>query len=210
MFKKFFKRYLARASNEQGFVQAIPYILQAVSMLGGLMGGKKKYLDPNIMKQKYGARAVAADTQELANQILNSPYGQQLMKSAATSGQGLQSEMAARAAQSGLDPSTGGESGASTFASGAASQAQSGLESGVKSDIWKSAMPIAAQQNQAAMAQEYANQETKNAQPSMWQNIGSAAGNAAALFPGKKAGDETITGASTLADQLGFPGVKPR
>ena len=151
----------------------------------------------------------------MQQQMLNSPYGQQLMASAAAEGQGLQSEMAARAAQSGLDPSSGGESGASTFASGAASQAQAGLERGVKSDLWKAAMPIAAQTVQQARDMEIGNNAERNAD-NPWGKIASAASTAGSFAaPGgggtrvkKVAGNESA--APTLADQLGFPGVTPK
>ena len=180
------RHYIKRASNEDGFIQAIPYVLQGLSAMGGIFGHKKKYIDPEMLRQKYGPAAVASDAQQLSNHILNSPYGQQLMASAATQGQGLESNMAQNAARSGLDASSGGESGASTFATGAASQAQAGLERGVKADVWKSALPIAAQQNQGYADLEMQNNEEQNNTPNAWQRIGAAAGQAASMFPGQK------------------------
>lgn len=179
--------------GEGGFVQAVPYILQGMSALGGIYGKKKKYIDPEMLRQKYGPRAVASDTQELSNYILNSPYGQQLMASAAEQGQGIQNEMASRAAASGLSPDTGASSGASDFAVSAGSQAQTGLERGVKSSIYQSAMPIAAQQNADYAKLLMANNDERNAEPSIWQKLGAAAGTASSMFPGKK-----TTGAKAL------------
>ena len=165
------------APGEGGFIQAAltaaPYILNA---LGGLFGKKKKYIDPEELRQKYGPRAIARDTQELSQFILNSPYGQQLMAQAAESGQGLQTELASRAAMSGLDPSSGGQSGAGDFATSAGAQAQSGLERQTKAGIWQAAMPIAAQQNAAYAGLALQNNEAQNQETSPFQRIAAAAG----------------------------------
>jgi hypothetical protein len=184
--KRAYNYWMHRASDERGFIQAVPYMLQGMSALGGIFGKKKKYLDPEMMRQRYGPAAIGRDAQELSNQILNSPYGQQLMASAATQGQDLQSAMAGNAAKSGLDPSTGGESGASTFATGAAQNAQSGLERGARADAWKMALPVVAGMNQNLQGLEESNNAEQNATPNMWQRIGSAAGQASSLFPGQK------------------------
>ena len=183
LIKKLYWAWVAHTSDERGFIAAIPAILSGVSAVAGIFGKKQKYLDPETLRQQYGPRAVARDSQELSNYILNSPYGQQLMASAAEQGQGLQTEMNARAAESGLSPDTGASSGASDFAVSAATQAQTGLERQVKSDITQSALPIAAQQNAGYQQTALANQAAKNAEPSVWQKIGQAAGTAASLFP---------------------------
>src|SRR6267142_351409 len=125
--RRFMDWYGAHTGGEAGFIAAAltaaPYVLNA---LGGVFGGKKKYIAPEMLRQKYGPAAVAKDAQALSNYILNSPYGQQLMAQAAEAGQGLQGEQNSRAAASGLSPDTGGESGASTFATAAGTQAQTG------------------------------------------------------------------------------------
>lgn len=186
LIKQMFARYINRAQDEGGWLQAVPYALQGISALGGIFGNKKKFIDPDMMRQKYGPAAVGRDAQIMANQILNSPYGQQLLASAATSGQEMQTDMATRAAASGMDPSTGGESGASTFAAAAAPQAQAGLERGVRADVWKAAMPLAASQNQGMMEMDLASQNDRNSRPNAWQQVGSAAATAASMFPAKK------------------------
>ncbi len=157
-------------------LQAAPYVLNAA---GGIFGKKKKYLDPEMMRQKYGPAAIGKDTQAIANFILNSPYGQQLLASAATQGQELQTNLAQQAAASGMSPDTGGSSGASTFAAAAAPQAQAGLERDVKAGVWQAAMPIAAAQNQQWMALEQANTAAQNQEPSAFQKIAAAAGQVA-------------------------------
>lgn len=191
------------APGEGGFVQtalmAAPYILNA---LGGVFGSRKKYVDPEELRQKYGPAAIAKDTQSLVNFILNSPYGQELMKQAAEAGQGLQTEMASRAADSGLSPDTGGSSGASTFATSAATQAQTGLERQTKAGLWQAALPIAAQQNQGYAQLALDNQSARNQEPSTFQKIAAAAGQLASAVPGRRAavrkpGEE---------DRMGAPG----
>ena len=157
----------------QAALMAAPYILNAA---GGLFGKKKKYLDPEMMRQKYGPAAVARDTQALSNFILNSPYGQQLLKQAAETGQGLQTELNSRAASSGLSPDTGGESGASTFATAAGTQAQGALEGQTKAGIWQAALPIAAAQNENYANLEQQNLAQQNQEPSAFQKIAAAAG----------------------------------
>jgi len=195
LIKKFFS-WDGLVPTEGGFIQAAltaaPYILNA---LGGIFGKKKKYIDPEELRQKYGPAAVARDTQALSNYILNSPYGQQLMAQAAEQGQGFQTQMAANAAASGLSPSTGGESGASTFATGAASQAQGGLERQTKAGIWQAAMPIAAQQNAGYADLALANQAARNGEPSTFQKIAAASGQLAsgynAMKKPKKPGEQS-------------------
>lgn len=170
------------ARGEGGFVEAAmfaaPYVLNA---LGGIFGRKKKYVDPEALRQKYGPRAIARDTQELSNYILNSPYGQQLLAQAAEAGQGLQTEMASRAAAAGVDPSSGGQSGAGDFATSAASQAQSGLERQTKANVWQQAMPIAAGLNQNLQNLELANTAERNTETTPFQRIAAAAGQFASI-----------------------------
>lgn len=177
---------------------AAPYVLQGISALGGIFGKKKKHMDAETLKRLYGPKAVAEDTQQRVNQILNSPYGQQLLASAAEQGQGIQTEMASRAAQSGLSPDTGGQSGASDFAVSAGTQAQTGLERGVKSDLYRQAMPIAAQFNQALMQQGLADQAEQNATPSTWQRIAAAAGQTAATIPMKPGKTPDVAGSENM------------
>jgi hypothetical protein len=180
LIKKFFA-WDGLASGEGGFIQAAlmasPYILNA---LGGIFGKKNKYIDPEELKAKYGPAAVAGDAQKLSNFILNSPYGQQLLSSAATQGQELQTNLASNAAASGLSPDTGASSGASDFAAAAAPQAQAGLERGVKANVWQAALPIAAQQNAGYQDLALANNAARNAEPDIWQKLSAAAGAAGA------------------------------
>lgn len=169
----------------QAVLTAAPYVLNA---LGGLFGNKKKYFDPQELEQKYGAKATSDEAQKIMSFILNSPYGQELMKGAAESGQALQTQMGANAAASGLSDSTGGSSGASTFAAAAAPQAQAGLERATKASIWQQALPIAAQNVQQRAGLAMQNQRMQAAEPSPFQRIAGAAGQLAQMT--KKPGEE--------------------
>lgn len=187
-----------------GAMKAAPYILQGLSALGGVFGKKKKFMDEQTLRQLYGPAAIGKDTTELANSILNSPYGQQLLAQAAESGQGLQTEMAARAAGAGLDPSSGGQSGSGDFAVSAGTQAQSGLERQTRAGIYQSAMPIAADLVGNRMQVALANQGEQNATPSPWQRIGAAAGQVAASIPAPTPNAVT-TPTAAATSQLGMP-----
>ena len=121
-----------------------PLVLGGLSALGGIFGRKKKkYMNPQMYSQMFGPEAIGKRTQELVNQIANSPYGQQLMQGAAEQGQTFQNEMAARAAAAGLSPDTGGQSAASDFSVGAAAGAVPAMQRQVTSNLWANAMPIA-------------------------------------------------------------------
>ena len=211
LIKKFFS-WGGIAPNEGGFIQAAlsaaPYVLQGISALGGIFGKKKKYMDAEALRQMYGPKSVGRDTTDLANFIINSPYGQQLLSSAAESGQGLQTELGARAAAAGLSPDTGGQSGASDFAASAGTQAQSGLERQTKAGIFQAAMPIAAEMNAARMQAGLGAQTQMNADPTLMQRIGAAAGQTAASIPGKPAAPSAV--APTAAVPVGpVPGQTP-
>jgi hypothetical protein len=180
------------APGEHGFVQtallAAPYILNA---LGGIFGKKKRYVSPEELKQKFGAKAITGDATDLANYILSSPYGQELLASAAEQGQGIERETNARAAASGLGAGTGADSGASIFATGAASQAAPALQRQVRSNVLQGVLPIAAGQQPALMAQYLKNVQEQNAELSPFQKIAGAAGQAVSAIPHiKKPGEE--------------------
>jgi hypothetical protein len=144
---------------------------------------KPKQFDQEYMRTHFGPEAVAARAQELSQRIMASPYGQQLMASAAESGQGLQTDMARRAAESGLSPDTGGQSAASDFATSAASQAQGAFERGAKSNVFQNSLGVAQGMVDAERQNALANQAETNAQPNMWQKIGGVASTTASMFP---------------------------
>ena len=153
-----------------------PLILGGLSALGGIFGRKKrKYMDPAMYNQLFGAKAIGQRTQELVNQIMNSPYGQQLMQSAAEQGQQLQTNLNRSAAESGFGPAGGAQSGASDFGVAAAPAAVGALQRGVTGNLWQNAMPIAQQmvQNEGQLA--LGNLEAQNNEPTLLGRLGPAA-----------------------------------
>jgi hypothetical protein len=151
-------------------------LLGGLSALGGIFGRRKqKYMDPAMYNQMFGAKAIGSRTQELVNQIINSPYGQKLMQGAAEQGQSLQGNIARSAAEAGFGPTGGAQSGASDFAAAGAPNAVGALQRGVTSNLWQSSLPIAQGmvQNEGDLA--LANLEKQNAEPTMWGKIGNAA-----------------------------------
>lgn len=162
--------------------------LTGASLAGGIFGRKRKHIDPEYLRQHFGAKAISDDTHDLANRILNSPYGQKLLANAAESGQNFQTSMAAKAAASGLDPSSGASAGAGDFATSAAAQAQNTFERGVRGDVYAQAMPIAERQNEAlrnAYINDLQGGGYQDDKAGMWQAIGNAAGQArASIGPG--------------------------
>lgn len=155
---------------------AAPYVLNA---LGGIFGKKKKYIDAAEMERRFGAQAITDRAQQLAQSILASPYGQQLLAGAAQTGSRFQNEMSRRAAASGLSPDTGASAGAGMFATSAAASAASNLENRARSDIYSEALPVAQNLVQQELAAEQAKIAGQNAEPSTFQKIAAAAGAAA-------------------------------
>ncbi len=171
---------------QYSFLAAIPYILQGASLLGGLFGHKKKkYLSPEYMRQKYGPQAISRDAQQYYNTILSSAYGRQLMASAATQGQEMQTDLNSRIAATGQGPTGGGDSASSDFAAASGPQIQRGLEGQVQGNVWQQALPLAVDQNQRLAELEMQNTQEQNADPTMLGRIGTAAGQAASMFPGR-------------------------
>lgn len=151
-------------------------MLAALSGIGGIFGRKKqKYLDPAMYNQLFGAKAIGARTQELVNQIINSPYGQQLMQGAAEQGQALETGLNRQAAMSGFGPAGGAQSGASDFAVAAGPAAVGALQRGVTSDLWKNAMPIAQGMVQREGDLAMGNLAAQNAEPTMLARLGKGA-----------------------------------
>lgn len=153
-----------------------PLVLGGLSTLGGIFGRKKqKYMDPAMYNQLFGAKAIGKRTQELVNQIMNSPYGQQLMQSAAEQGQTLQTNLNRAQADAGFGPTGGAQSGASDFGVAAAPAAVGALQRGVTSNLWANAMPIAQGMVQREGDLALSNLADQNAQPTLLGQLGNAA-----------------------------------
>jgi hypothetical protein len=151
-------------------------VLTGLSSLGGIFGKKKKkYMDPTMYNQLFGSKAIGSRTQELVNQIINSPYGQQLMTGAAEQGQTLQTGLERSAAMNGFGPAGGAQSGASDFAVAAGPAAGASLQRGITSDLWRNAMPIAQGMVQREGDLALGNMAEQNAEPTMLGRLGQGA-----------------------------------
>jgi hypothetical protein len=163
---------------------AAPYILNG---LGAIFGKKRKYADPEELRRRFGPDAINADAMKLYNNILSSPYGQNLLRQAATSGQTAEGNLASNAAASGMGNGSGATSGASDFATATAPQIQGSLESTQKAGMWQGALASATGLNQNLAGVAERGQIYNNEQPSPFEKIAGAAGQWAATMPKQKA-----------------------
>lgn len=193
-----------------GYDDAVMFALSALSAGGGIMGKKRKHIDPEMLRQRFGPAAVSKDTIELMNYIINSPQGQKLMADAAESGQQFQNNVNAGAAQSGL-AGPAGSSGTGIFASSAGSQAQSGFERALKGKIYESAMPIAAEgvaRRQQAYVDDLTGGGYQDDKARMAGAIGNAASMAGSFMPQRAAAPTDNTRVvQTAQPQYNFAGV---
>lgn len=161
----------------------ISLILMSAQMGGGMMESldksqkKIKSIDPQWLKQHFGAKAVTDEMMSLFNNILNSSYGQQLMTNAAEQGQQFQTDMARKAAASGFGPTGGATSGASIFSEAAAGGATNALQRDAKAGIMQGALTSAQQmvrdRMQIASQSEMERLALENAKPGKWATLGS-------------------------------------
>lgn len=178
---------------------ALPWIFKGASLLGGLFGKKKKKIDINWLSQHMGPAALAARTQEIANNLLNSAYGQKLLTSAAEQGSRFASDMAGRAAAAGLSPDTGGQSPVADFTTSAAEGAGAGFRRDVESGIYQQAAPIAQEQLNTEYEAYLKNLDLENSQPSLMSRIGNVASQVAAQMKPKPTAGEVMTGQGQVA-----------
>jgi hypothetical protein len=158
---------------------AAPYILSGISALGGIFGKKRKYMDPEILRQKYGPNAIADDTQRMVEHIMNSPYGQQILSQATQSGNEVAQKLEQNGVASGMNPTGGAGGGASSFASATAPQIANGQVQQAKAGLWQAAMPAMAGMNQNLANVAVAGQNFDNSQPNTWEKIAAGAGSMA-------------------------------
>lgn len=156
--------------------------LIGASLGGGILQatGQKKPQGINIewLKKNFGADAVNEEMIRLFNNVINSPYGQQLLTGAAEAGQQFETDVARQGAAAGMGPGGGAESGTSIFSNAAAGQAGSNLQRGVRSGVMQQAMQQAQQivnaRMNAAVGGEMQRLAAENATPSTMQQIGGA------------------------------------
>ncbi len=183
-----------------GWDDAAMFALQLASAGGGVLGKKRKHIDPEMLKQKFGPAAISKETIELANYILNSPHGQKLLANAAESGQQFGRDVNANAAAAGL-AGPGGSSGTGIFATSAGGQAQSGFERAIKGDVYQAAMPVAAQSvagRQRAYIDDLQGGGYQDDRAALFEQIGQAASAAGTLAgPARKAAPTPVSAMPT-------------
>jgi len=190
-----------------GWDDAAMFALQLASAGGGILGKKRKHIDPEMLRQKFGPGAVSKETMELANYILNSPHGQKLLAGAAESGQQFGRDVNANAAAAGL-AGPGGSSGTGIFATSAGGQAQSGFERAIKGDVYNAAMPVAANmvgQRQQAYINDLNGGGYQDDRARMFEQIGSAASAAGTL-----AGSARQPGQTPVSAQPAVTATRPQ
>lgn len=158
----------------------IALILGAASLAGGIMqaAGGKKMIDPEWLKQHFGATQVTEEMVTLFNQIINSPYGQDLMANAAEQGSQMEAALRSGVASTGMGTGEESKSGASIFSEAAAGGATKSLERGARAGVFQQTLPIAANIVNARL-NAYMGQPAMN-QPTALATLGSTIGSAAA------------------------------
>ncbi len=149
----------------------------ALGKLGSIIGTKKrKQLDPNMLRQLFGAKAVTDEQMELFNRAINSSQGQQLMTSAAQAGQQYQTDVARRTAEAGLGPSGGASGGADIFAGAASDSAVGNLQRSTRASLMEAMLPIAQQLVSDRMQAWLGDREKVLGQTTKFQDIMGAVG----------------------------------
>ena len=150
--------------------------MSAIGKLGGLMGKKRKAINPEELKQLFGAKAVTNEQMELFNRAISSAQGQKLMAGAAQAGQNFQTDVARSAAGAGLGGGEGMTSGADIFGNAAGAQATGNLQRNMQGDIMASMLPIAQQLVSDRMQAWLADRNAALGQTTRFQDIMSSIG----------------------------------
>lgn len=174
---------------------AILLALSAASAGGAIFGNKKqKKIDPKWLEATYGPQAATAEAQEMFNRIINSPKGQQMIDTAAASGQNFGNSTQVNAAKAGLTPMGGGSSGTGVFATSAGDQASNAMMNETRSNVMSAVIP-AAQQAVADRMRAYLNNQEQpdrsTESAAIWQQIGNAAGVGLSMVPKLKGSTKT-------------------
>jgi len=187
----------------------ISAILGAASLAGAIFGNKRKQIDINWLKAKFGPAAVSEEALRLFNTVINSPKGQAIMTSAAEQGQQFAHSVKSQAAQAGFGGGGGADSGASVFATSAAEGATGALQRQAAGDIYGQVLPVA-QQMVGDRMQAYLGDRAAGGVQSdsarLWQNIGQAAGVVGSMYTPKQKTAATPGSAAQPSAHLDVPG----
>jgi hypothetical protein len=189
------------------------YAMKYGGALSGILGKKnRKSIDPNWLKQNFGAGAVNEELQQLFNRAINSTQGQQLMANAAETGQQFQTDVARSSAAAGLGPGGGATGGTDIFAGAAAGQAENNLQRGMRASLMESMLPVAQSMVQSRLQAYMGGEENRARQPyepstlsdlgGLTEDIGSQS---IARYPTGTNADTSLQ--KNLADQANAPGA---
>lgn len=161
----------------------ITIILGLASAAGAIMRSSdgRPIIDPNFLKQHFGAQAVTDEFVKQFNLLLNSDYGRNALASAATQGSRIATDVAANAARAGFGPGEGQDAGSAIFGRSVAESAGDSLARSVRAEL--AAQSLKAAQDrvsgwQQAYLQSYLN---KQGTPTQTQSLGQAIGDAAGI-----------------------------
>lgn len=146
------------------------------SLAGGLIAGKSgnHALDPEYLKQKFGAQALGPEYQQTLNTLMNSPHVREAMTQAAQAGSQFTNDLNAKTSAAQGDSS----SGVGSFTQAAANAAPGAFQREVQSQTSKQAMDIAQQNLQNRMGAYTQSYGIQQQQPSFGQILGGNIANA--------------------------------
>jgi hypothetical protein len=176
----------------------ISIILTVASLAGGILGKKKKYIDPEWLKQHFGATAVSEEAMNMFNTIINSPHGQAIMANAQENGQAFSREIAKKSAMAGLSGGgAGADTGTGIFATSAAQGAGDAFARQERGNIYQSVLPAAQQMVSDRMSAYINDQHNGGSETNAgrtWAGIGEAAGTIGSMYSaGKKTSAKPIS-----------------
>jgi hypothetical protein len=179
----------------------------ALGKLGSIFGQqKRKQIDPNMLKQMFGAKAITDEQMDLFKRALNSSQGQQLMTNAAQTGQQFQTDVAKGAAEAGLGPAGGASGGADIFAGASGASATNNLQRGVQANLMEAMLPIAQNLVRDRMDAWLGDREKVLGQTTRFQDImGAVGGLSSDLLASKQASQAGDAGKGTQASSAAMP-----
>ena len=188
----------------------ITAILSAAAAAGAILGGDRKYIDPEWLKANFGAGAVTAEIQALFSQVIHSPAGQAILGSAAEAGQQFGRDTQRQAAQAGVSAAGGADSGTGIFATSAGESASNAAVAQQRGNIFQGVIDPAQRMVEGRM-QAVLNDRAAGGQPTdaarKWGALGQAAGVALSANNAIKAPAARVDG---LADQeTNIPNLAP-
>jgi hypothetical protein len=156
----------------------ITLTLLGASLAGGIIKAfsGKKVIDPNWLKQHFGAAVVNQEMIDLFNHAISSPQGQRIMTSAAEQGAQFGQDTQRAAAKAGLGAGGGAASGTGIFATSASEGATNSFQREGRAQLFEQGRSTAQDIVNNRMA---AYMNSYNNTPTTGEKIGDALGGAA-------------------------------